>query len=107
MDEIREFRRYNCTRVQIGVQHTNNEVLKKIKRGNNIETVHNAIKLLKDNGYKVDIHLMPNLPGASYELDKEMLETSLYDERMQVDQYKIYPTAIVPWTQIKEWYENG
>jgi len=107
LDEIREFRRYNCTRVQIGVQHTNNDVLKKIKRGHSIEKAHDAIRLLKDNGYKVDIHLMPNLPGSSYELDKEMLETSLYDERIQVDQYKIYPTAVVPWTQIKEWHEKG
>jgi len=107
LNEIKELRRYNCTRIQLGVQHTNNEVLKKIKRGHTIEKVYYAIKLLKDNGYKVDIHLMPNLPGSSYELDKEMLNQSLYDERLQVDQYKIYPTAIVPWTQIKIWYEEG
>jgi ELP3 family radical SAM enzyme/protein acetyltransferase len=105
--EIIEFRKYNCTRVQLGVQHTHNDVLKKIKRGHSIEKVYQAIKLLKDNGYKIDIHLMPNLPGSSYEMDKEMLEASLYDERLQVDQYKIYPTAIVPWTQIKEWYDSG
>jgi ELP3 family radical SAM enzyme/protein acetyltransferase len=107
LTEIAEFRKYNCTRVQLGVQHTNNDVLKKIKRGHSIEKVYQAIKLLKDNGYKIDIHLMPNLPGSSYEMDKEMLEASLYDERLQVDQYKIYPTAIVPWTQIKEWYDSG
>jgi ELP3 family radical SAM enzyme/protein acetyltransferase len=107
LDEIKEFRKYNCTRVQLGVQHTNNEVLKKIKRGHSVEKVYQAIKLLKDNGYKIDIHLMPNLPGSSSEMDKEMLDASLYDERLQVDQYKIYPTAIVPWTQIKEWYDNG
>ena len=75
LNEIKEFRRYNCTRVQLGVQHTDNEVLKKIKRGHSIEKVYYAIKLLKDNGYKVDIHLMPNLPGSSYELDKKMLES--------------------------------
>lgn len=50
---------------------------------------------------------MPNLPGSSYEKDVEMLNNSLYDERLQVDQYKIYPTAIVPWTKIKKWYEEG
>ncbi len=37
LNEIKEFRRYNCTRVQLGVQHTDNEVLKKIKRGHSIE----------------------------------------------------------------------
>ena len=107
LDEIKELRLYNCTRVQLGVQHTNNDILKKIKRGHSIEKVYYAIKLLKDNGYKVDIHLMPNLPGSTYELDKEMLESSLYDERLQVDQYKIYPTAIVPWTKIEKWFNEG
>ena len=107
LNEIKDFRRYNCTRIQLGVQHTDNEVLKKIKRGHTIEKVYDAIKILKNNGYKVDIHLMPNLPGSSYEMDKKMLEDSLYDDRLQVDQYKIYPTAIVPWTQIKDWYDKG
>ena len=107
LDEIKKFRKYNCTRIQLGVQHTDNSVLKKINRGHNIECVYDAIKLLKDNCYKVDIHLMPNLPGSSYEMDVKMLEDSLYDPRIQVDQYKIYPTAIVPWTRIKKWYEEG
>ncbi len=107
LEEIKKFRKYNCTRIQLGVQHTHNDVLKKINRGHNIECVYDAIKLLKENCYKVDIHLMPNLPGSSYIKDKEMLEASLYDERIQVDQYKIYPTAIVPWTKIKKWYEDG
>ena len=102
LDEIKKFRKYNCTRIQLGVQHTDNNVLKKINRGHDIECVYEAIKLLKDNCYKVDIHLMPNLPGSSYEMDVEMLTRSLYDERLQVDQYKIYPTAIVPWTKIKK-----
>ncbi len=107
LEEIKNFRRYNCTRVQLGVQHTDNNVLLKINRGHNIECVYDAIKLLKNNCYKVDIHIMPNLPGSSYEKDKNMLEAVLYDQRLQVDQYKIYPTAIVPFTKIKKWYDEG
>jgi ELP3 family radical SAM enzyme/protein acetyltransferase len=107
IDEIANFRRYNCTRVQLGVQHTSNAVLKKIMRGHTIERAYEAIKLLKNNCYKVDIHIMPNLPGASFEIDKAMLEEVLYDERIQVDQYKIYPTAIVPFTRIKRWFDEG
>ena len=107
LEEIANFRRYNCTRIQLGVQHTNNAVLKKIMRGHTIERAYEAIKLLKNNCYKVDIHIMPNLPAASYEIDKAMLEDVLYDERIQVDQYKIYPTAIVPYTRIKRWFEEG
>ena len=107
LDEIKNFRRYNCTRIQLGVQHTSNSVLKRINRGHDIECVYEAIKLLKNNCYKVDIHIMPNLPGSSYEIDCKMMDEVLYDERIQVDQYKIYPTAIVPWTKIKKWFESG
>ena len=107
IEEIANFRRYNCTRVQLGVQHTNNKVLKKISRGHTIECAYDAIKLLKNNCYKVDIHIMPNLPGSSYEIDRIMLEDVLYDQRIQVDQYKIYPTAIVPFTRIKKWFDEG
>jgi ELP3 family radical SAM enzyme/protein acetyltransferase len=107
LDEIKNFRRYNCTRIQLGVQHTSNAVLKRINRGHDIECVYEAIKLLKNNCYKVDIHIMPNLPGSSYEIDSKMMNEVLYDERIQVDQYKIYPTAIVPWTKIKKWFESG
>jgi ELP3 family radical SAM enzyme/protein acetyltransferase len=107
IEEIANFRRYNCTRVQLGVQHTSNAVLKKIMRGHTIERAYEAIKLLKNNCYKVDIHIMPNLPSATVEIDKAMLEEVLYDERIQVDQYKIYPTAIVPYTRIKRWFDEG
>ena len=107
ISEIYNFRRYNCTRIQLGVQHTNNNVLKKINRGHTIECAYEAIKLLKNNCFKVDIHIMPNLPGSSYDIDKKMLEEILYDQRIQVDQYKIYPTAIVPYTKIKKWFDEG
>ena len=107
LEEIRRFRRYNCTRIQLGVQHTNNDVLYGINRGHTIEEVYDAIKLLKNNCYKIDIHLMPNLPFSNYEMDKTMLEEALYNPRLQVDQYKIYPCAVVPFTKIKKWFEEG
>jgi ELP3 family radical SAM enzyme/protein acetyltransferase len=107
IEEIKKFRRYNATRIQLGIQHTDNSVLKKINRGHNIECAYKAIRMLKENGYKVDIHLMPNLPGSSPEKDMDMLRRALYDNRIQADQLKIYPCAVVPFTKIKEWYDEG
>jgi histone acetyltransferase (RNA polymerase elongator complex component) len=45
-----------------------------------------AIELLKNNCYKIDVHLMPNLPGSSPSLDRHMFDTMLADPRLQVDQ---------------------
>ena len=105
--ELRRLRRYGCTRVQLGVQHTDDAILAKINRGH--ETCHtaDAIAFLKDACFKVDIHLMPNLPGASPAADLAMFERVLHDPALQADQWKIYPCEVTPWTVIKKWYDRG
>jgi ELP3 family radical SAM enzyme/protein acetyltransferase len=107
INEIKRLRRFNCTRVQLGIQHTDNEVLKMNNRGESVEKVKKAIKLLKDNCYKIDGHIMLNLYGSSVEKDDIMLNQILNDPDLQLDQLKIYPCAIVPFTKIKELYEKG
>jgi ELP3 family radical SAM enzyme/protein acetyltransferase len=107
MREIERLRRFNCTRVQLGIQHTNNDILRLNNRGETIEITKRAIKLLKDNCYKIDAHLMLNLYGSSPDLDREMLNNFLEDEDIQIDQMKIYPCAVVPFTKIKELFDEG
>ena len=105
--ELRRLRHYGCTRVQLGVQHTDDAVLKKINRGCYTEHTISALRRLKDACYKVDVHLMPNLPGADIEKDRIMFDRMLYDEALQADQWKIYPCEVVPWTVIKKWHQSG
>ncbi len=107
IEEIKRFRKYNCTRVQIGIQHTDNEILKGVKRGHSIERSMRAIKLLFDNGYKVDVHLMPNLPNSTVEKDREMFNKMLYDPRLRADQWKVYPTSIVPYSDLEKMFKEG
>jgi ELP3 family radical SAM enzyme/protein acetyltransferase len=106
-DFIKFIRTLGVTRVQLGVQHTDDYILKKINRKAYLLDTKNAIRILKDFGYKIDIHLMPNLPYSTPELDNKMFNEVLYDPDLQVDQWKIYPCEVVPWTKIKEWYESG
>ena len=106
-EEIKRFRYYGCTRVQIGVQHTDDEILRIINRGCYLEDTIRAIKLLKDACYKIDIHLMPDLPFSTPEIDNEMFDLVLNSPDLQVDQWKIYPCEVVPWTVIKKWHDKG
>ena len=64
-EEVRRLRALGCTRVQLGVQHTDEGVLRRIRRRCTTDDARRAIRRLKDACYKVDIHLMPNLPGAT------------------------------------------
>jgi histone acetyltransferase (RNA polymerase elongator complex component) len=105
-DELKQFRRFGVTRVQLGVQHTDDQVLKYVNRGCTTNDAINAIKLLKDNCFKVDIHIMPDLPSSDPDKDQIMFEYILNSSDLQVDQWKIYPCSVVPWTRIETWYNN-
>ena len=99
------FRLWGVTRVQLGAQHVDNAILKKINRGHNVEQLLWAMKYLKDNCFKIDIHIMPDLPGASVDIDKAMFD---YVYRVVCpDQMKVYPCQTVPWTVIKKWHDEG
>jgi ELP3 family radical SAM enzyme/protein acetyltransferase len=127
--ELKLFRYYGCTRVQLGIQHIDDDILKVIKRNCKNEANVRAIKLLKDCGFKVDAHFMPNLPGSNLEKDECMIMQNLlgvqslttkidddgsllerYDltnTAIQADQWKVYPCTIVPFTEIEQWYKEG
>jgi len=107
LNEIKRLRRFNCTRVQLGIQHINNDILRLNNRGETVEKTIKALKLLKNNCYKIDGHIMLNLYGSSVEEDEKMLNQILTNPDLQLDQLKIYPCAIVPFTKIKELYDTG
>lgn len=104
-DWIRHFRQAGVTRIQLGVQSTHNSILKKINRGHTVECALEAMEILKNIGFKIDIHIMPDLPYTTPEMDKEMFDYTY--EVLQPDQIKVYPCAVVPWTKIEKWYNEG
>jgi ELP3 family radical SAM enzyme/protein acetyltransferase len=104
---IKMFRRWGVTRVQLGVQHTVDHILDGVNRGHDADTASRAIEHLKNQCFKVDIHLMPDLPGASPEMDKQMFEDVYHGTHFQADQIKVYPCQVVPWTRIEKWYRDG
>ena len=105
--EIERFRFYGCTRVQLGIQHTKNHILDKINRMHKVEHSIKAIKLLKEYGFKVDIHIMPDLPGSNKSLDMEMMEDIFLTDNFQPDYIKIYPCLDVQYTEIRKWKLDG
>lgn len=106
-DEIIRLRTYGVTRIQIGIQHIDDEVLRLNHRGCTYDDTVRAIRILKDNGFKIDAHFMPNLFGSNPELDIEMFKKIISSPELQVDQWKIYPCEVVANTKIHEWYLDG
>lgn len=104
---LKELRELGVTRIQIGIQHLDDEILKKINRRCYLKHTKRAIKLLLDNCFKVAVHYMPDLPGSSPEKDIEMWEQLFNNPDLCFDYVKVYPCMVMPYTKIKEWYDNG
>jgi len=107
MNELARMREYGCTRVQLGVQHTDDKILKRVNRGCYLKDTVRAMKMIKECGFKLDAHWMTQLPGTTPSMDKNMFLNVLYNPSLQADQWKVYPTAVTPYTVIKRWFENG
>lgn len=105
--ELREMRTLGCTRVEIGAQAIDDKILKLNKRGHGVEAITQATKLLKQFGFKVTYHLMPSLPGATPEKDRELFKKLFTDARFQPDQIKFYPTVVTKGTLLYKWYRQG
>jgi histone acetyltransferase (RNA polymerase elongator complex component) len=110
---IQFLRKIGATRVQLGVQHLDDKILKYIDRKCYTKDTIRAIQMLKDSGYKVDAHIMPDLPNPSEydgkmpEIDRIMLHEFNTNPDFKIDQLKIYPCVVTPYTKIKTWYDEG
>jgi elongator complex protein 3 len=105
--EIEHLRFLGCTRVELGAQTIDDKILKKIHRGHNTASIINATKLLKDAGFKVDYHIMPNLPGATPKKDLEVFKKIFSDQDFRPDMIKIYPCTVIPGSALYHIWQKG
>ncbi len=105
--EIRLLRRLGVTKVQLGVQAPDEKILQRIKRGHNLSAIASATQRLRDSGFKVCYHFMPNLPGSNPQKDVSMARLIYSDPRFKPDSIKIYPCAILPGTALEKEFHSG
>lgn len=106
-NEVTFLRKLGVTRVQLGVQHLDNKILRKMARGCTYEDSVAAFKTLKYCGFKYDIHLMPGCPGSTLEKDLDMFTRVFADGDLLPDQIKLYPFYVMNDTPFAEEYLNG
>jgi elongator complex protein 3 len=106
-EKIKRMRLLGATRVEVGVQHTDDEIQKLTKRGHTLSTAINAAKLLRDAGFKVDFHTMPQLPGSTPEKDFEMYRELFANPGLRPDMIKVYPCSVVKEAELYSWFKEG
>lgn len=106
-DNLRLFRQLGCTKIQIGIQSTRQEILDANKRQMSAAQIKRAFSLIRLYGFKIHSHLMVNLLGATSEADKQDFKTFVTDPGFLPDEIKLYPCALVSGTQLVQKYREG
>ncbi|MCK5085116.1 tRNA uridine(34) 5-carboxymethylaminomethyl modification radical SAM/GNAT enzyme Elp3, partial [Candidatus Parcubacteria bacterium] len=105
--EILRMRKLGATRVELGVQSIYDDVLKLNKRGHSVSATIKATRSLKEAGFKINYHMMPNLPGSNYKRDLKMFQELFSNSDFQPDMLKIYPCVVVKNAPIYKWLKTG
>ena len=95
------------TRIEMGVQSTDNEILDLNQRWHHIEEVHKALHKLRQYALKFSIHIMPWLYGSNVEKDIQTFKEVYSNPYLKPDEIKFYPTSVIPWTVLYKLYEEG
>ncbi|CAB3397839.1 unnamed protein product [Caenorhabditis bovis] len=98
---------YGCTRLEIGVQSTYEDVARDTNRGHTVKSVCETFHMAKDTGYKVVIHMMPDLPNVGLERDKEQFLELFESPHFRPDGLKLYPTLVIRGTGLYELWKTG
>jgi len=104
-DEIKWLRHLGVTKVQLGAQSFDDHILEINKRGHDVESTRQAVALLRAAGFKIVLHWMPNLLGATPESDREDFKKLWVD--FCPDELKIYPNQLLANAELYEYWQRG
>jgi elongator complex protein 3 len=100
-------RRLGATKVQIGLQSLSDEILAANRRGCDVASARDALRVLRGAGFKMHVHWMPNLLGATPENDAADFMQLFSDSEFRPDELKIYPCSLVETAELMDHYESG
>ena len=104
--EIYDLRRFWVTRVEIGYQTTDDKINDLNKRWHwNKESIL-ATKMLKDAGFKVVAHMMPNLLWTTPDMDRASMKEIFDNQLYRPDELKIYPMMVTDKSELTQIWKD-
>ena len=105
-EEIIHLRQLGVTKVQMGAQSLDDAILLKNCRGHTRSHTLAACALLRAAGFKIVLHWMPNLLGATPDSDRvDFLH--LWQDGFCPDELKIYPTQLLQEAPLYKLWQQG
>ena len=103
--ELRWLRTLGVTKVQMGAQSLDDHILELNKRGHTVQQTRQAVALLRAAGFKIVLHWMPNLHGATPASDRE--DFARLWQGFCPDEIKIYPNQLLANAELYEVWQRG
>jgi elongator complex protein 3 len=103
--EIAWLRYLGVTKVQMGAQSLDDRILEMNKRGHDVASTRQAVALLRAACFKIVLHWMPNLHGATPESDREDFARLWHD--FCPDEIKIYPNQLLANAELYNYWLRG
>ncbi|MGC1375243.1 MAG: tRNA uridine(34) 5-carboxymethylaminomethyl modification radical SAM/GNAT enzyme Elp3 [Anaerolineales bacterium] len=104
-DELRWLRALGVTKVQLGAQSLDDHILEMNQRGHDVAATRRAVSLLRAAGFKIVLHWMPNLHGATPASDR--LDFARLWDGFCPDEIKIYPNQLLANAELYEVWQRG
>lgn len=109
--ELAWIRSLGVTKLQMGAQSLNDSILELNHRGHTVEDTLRAVLRLRAAGFKIVLHWMPNLLGATPQSDREdfarLWNLAEGDSGFCPDEIKIYPTQLLKSAELYSYWERG
>ena len=101
---LKEYNKDRKVWVELGLQTSSDETAIRINRGYKTEVFEKAVKLLKDNGIDVVVHIIIGLPG---ETEDDFVNTINYLNSLPINGIKIHSLYVMKNTKLEVYYNNN
>ncbi len=101
---LKRMKKYHVKTIELGVQSTNNYILKRCKRGHTYEDTKKASKLIRRYGFILGHQMMVGLPEST---KQDEINTAKELIRLKPKIVRIYPVLVIKDTELADEYERG
>lgn len=102
--KLKLLKKYKVETIELGVQSTNDYILKKSNRGHTFEDVKKASKLIRWYGFKLGHQMMVGLPEST-RIDE--INTAKELIKLKPKMVRIYPVLVIKNTKLEKEYLSG
>ena len=101
---LKRLKKYKVETIELGVQSTNDFILKRSNRGHTFEDVKKASKLIRWHGFKLGHQMMVGLPEST-RIDE--INTAKQLIKLKPKMVRIYPVLVIKNTKLEKEYLEG